>query len=205
MAEDHRDDVYRYCNCCHTKRFQCPDPFGSPHFSIFRARSILLTHLACCTALSRSTRTAERYGTRAKGSDGPTKTRGTTNRQGASKTTVCAKVEQFGGVPYPPEVTNFTPSLPLDRRGQGSQSTEFENRWVTSMWYSVEIVTALRSHYDTRTGFWLGHQDARRYHRRSAASNEQSSRNQPLTLLWSLQPLNPRAILTLFLVSLLIV
>jgi hypothetical protein len=92
---------------------------------IFRARSILLTHLACCTALSRSTRTAEQYGTRAKGSDGPTKTRGTTNRQGASKTTVCAKVEQCGGVPYPPKVTNFTPSLPLDRRGQGSQSTEF--------------------------------------------------------------------------------
>jgi hypothetical protein len=31
----------------------------------------------------------------------------------------CAKVEKFGGVPYPPEVTNLTPSLPLDRRGQG--------------------------------------------------------------------------------------
>jgi hypothetical protein len=109
------------------------------------SRPCLLTHLACCTALSRSTRTAEQYGTRAKGSNGPTKMRGTTNRQGASKTTVCARVEQFGGVPYPPEVTNFTPSLPLDRRGQGSQSTEFENCCVTSMWYSVEIVTALRS------------------------------------------------------------
>jgi hypothetical protein len=53
----------------------------------------------------------------------------------------CAKVEKFGGVPYPPEVTNFTPSLPLDRRGQGYQSTEFENCCVASMWYSVEVVT----------------------------------------------------------------
>jgi hypothetical protein len=53
----------------------------------------------------------------------------------------CAKVEKFGGVPYPPEVTNFTPSLPLDRRGQGYQSTEFENRCVASMWYTVEVVT----------------------------------------------------------------
>jgi hypothetical protein len=48
----------------------------------------------------------------------------------------CAKVEKFGGVPYPPEVTNLTPSLPLDRRGQGSQSTEFENCCVASMWYT---------------------------------------------------------------------
>jgi hypothetical protein len=54
----------------------------------------------------------------------------------------CAKVEKFGGVPYPPEVTNLTPSLPLDRRGQGSQSTEFENCCVASMWYTVEVVTA---------------------------------------------------------------
>jgi hypothetical protein len=52
-------------------------------------------------------------------------------------------------------VTNFTPSLPLDRRGQGSQSTEFENRWVTSMWYSVEIdlggqaKAAIRGHLKT--------------------------------------------------------
>jgi hypothetical protein len=53
----------------------------------------------------------------------------------------CAKVEKFGGVPYPPEVTNLTPSLPLDRRGQGSQSTEFENCCVASMWYTVEVVT----------------------------------------------------------------
>jgi len=44
------------------------------------------------------------------------------------------KSGKFGGVPYPPEVTDFTPSLPLDRRGQGSQSTEFENRYVVSMW-----------------------------------------------------------------------
>jgi hypothetical protein len=29
-------------------------------------------------------------------------------RQEASKTTACAKVEKFGGIPYPPEVTNFT-------------------------------------------------------------------------------------------------
>jgi hypothetical protein len=65
-------------------------------------------------------------------------------RQDASETTVCAKVEKFGGIPYPPEVTNFTPSLPLDRRGQGSQSTEFENRCVVSMRYTVEVVTALR-------------------------------------------------------------
>ena len=53
----------------------------------------------------------------------------------------CAKVEKVGGVPYPPEVTNLTPSLPLDRRGQGSQSTEFENCCVASMWYTVEVIT----------------------------------------------------------------
>jgi hypothetical protein len=40
-------------------------------------------------------------------------------RERSSKTIACAKVEKFGGVSYPPEVTNFTPSLPLDRRGQG--------------------------------------------------------------------------------------
>jgi hypothetical protein len=51
----------------------------------------------------------------------------------------CAKVEKFGGVPYPPEVTNFTPSLPLDRRGQGYQSTEFENCCVASMWNTGEV------------------------------------------------------------------
>jgi hypothetical protein len=50
-------------------------------------------------------------------------------------------VEKFGGVPYPPEVTNLTPSLPLDRRGQGSQSTEFGNCCVASMWYTAEVVT----------------------------------------------------------------
>jgi hypothetical protein len=48
-------------------------------------------------------------------------------RQDAGKTTVCAKVKRFGGVTYPPEVTNLTPSLPLDRPGQGFQSTEFED------------------------------------------------------------------------------
>jgi hypothetical protein len=64
-------------------------------------------------------------------------------RQDGSETTVCAKVQKFGGIPYPPEVTNFTPSLPLDRRGQDSQSTEFENRCVASMWYTAEVVTAL--------------------------------------------------------------
>jgi hypothetical protein len=61
-----------------------------------------------------------------------------------SKTTVYAKMEEFGGIPYPPEVTNSTPSLPLDRCGQGFQSTEFENRCVASMWYTVEVVTAFR-------------------------------------------------------------
>ena len=50
-------------------------------------------------------------------------------------------MEKFGGVPYPPEVTNLTPSLPLDRRGQGSQSTEFDNCCVASMWYTVEVAT----------------------------------------------------------------
>ena len=53
----------------------------------------------------------------------------------------CAKVEKFGGVPHPPKVTNLTPSLPLDRRGQGYQSTEFENCCVASMWHTVEVVT----------------------------------------------------------------
>jgi hypothetical protein len=48
----------------------------------------------------------------------------------------CAKVKKFGGVPYPLEVTNVTPSLPLDRRGQGYQSTEFENCCVAPMWYT---------------------------------------------------------------------
>jgi hypothetical protein len=56
-----------------------------------------------------------------------------------NKATAC-KSGKFGGVPYPPEVTNLTPSLPLDRRGQGSQSTEFENCCVASMWYTVEIL-----------------------------------------------------------------
>jgi hypothetical protein len=47
------------------------------------------------------------------------------------------KWKTFGGVPYPPKVTKFTPSLPLDRRGQGYQST----CCVASMWYTVEVVT----------------------------------------------------------------
>jgi hypothetical protein len=51
-----------------------------------------------------------------------------------------AKMQKLGGVPYPPEVTNFTPSLPLDRPGQGSQSTEFANCCVASIWHTVEDV-----------------------------------------------------------------
>ena len=38
----------------------------------------------------------------------------------------CANAEICGGVTYPPEVTNLTPSLPLGRRRQGSGPGEFD-------------------------------------------------------------------------------